>query len=891
MGRVKRQADESALWLDAADFENFGEWQLDTQFTHLMGSAYLLACKSPGVPVQDAGTRFTLAKAGCYRVWVRTKNWYYPASPGTFRIQVDELQPSPVLGALPSHDWHWQIAGDYDLAAGSHRLAVQDESGYFGRFAAIYFTTDLDHVPPRVTEDFEAFRARVKGMSLVPQDGGVFDLVVAGGGPGGVPAALAAARAGLRVLMLTNRPVLGGNAGADAGVNFNGAAARQPNAREGGIAEELMRTAAHFGCSMTEAMERLCQAESGLTVVYKQHVCAVEMAGQKITAVIARDVIKGSRYRYQGTCFVDATGDAWLTHLSGAKYRIGREARHQHEEAFAPETADLLTMSGCITNSVFLDTGAPVEWQAPDWVPRLPAGRAFGRNIERIGPSWWTEAPNDLDDIYDAELSRDELFRVMLAYFHYLKNLWEEKERAASYVFGRMPYFDAKRESRRMIGDYILTQSDCVEGRLFEDVIAHSGWPIDLHHPRGIYSGHEGPFFSNSHVPLVSIPYRCLYSVNIENLFASGRNLSVSHVALGTTRLQSTIAAVAQAVGTAAAMCVQRGMLPRALGQEHITDLQQRLLRDDAFLFDLENQDPTDLARTAEVCASSVAHDEVWWPNLGIPGELLPLDRSRATFLARGVEEEIPALYLLLTNHTAEPLPVTIHVRLQADPDGFTTEEDTAVATATVAPGEHWTCFPMSIKTSLRYLWVWLEETSGLSWRVQKFPPLDWTRSERQTSAVKFRNIRWESHCIALVEPDIRPANCSTQNVINGYSRIRDHERYAWVSASEEGLPQWLELDWRQKHTVSTIHLTFDSDMNNPALPIQVPALPETLVTAYTIEGFDGENWHTLAEVSGNYLRKRVHRFASQTLAKVRITIHGSGDGKTARLFEVRAYS
>lgn len=887
------------IWLDAADFIERGQWKLDSQFTHLCGSPYLLACHTPGVPVGDARCFIDILEKTTVRVWARTKNWYMPDAPGRFSMLLDGSE-SAELGTMPTHEWYWQIAGDYSVEAGRHEVILRDKTGYFGRCAALLVTDDMDFVPPRPVEEYKRLRAACKGVDLSEQDGGHYDVVVAGAGPGGVPAAIAAARHGARTLLTSGRPVIGGNASGEAGVGFNGASARQVNAREGGIGEEIVRTFMHKHETWQTVLEDLCAAEPLLTVICGWFVCGAQTEESTIRSIVAENIWDNSRLRVSADQFIDCTGDGWLGYHAGAKYRLGREAAWQYGEEFAPQAADTLTMSGCTMRGygltdvppMYVQTDHEVTYEAPAWVPKFPAGRGYGRNIEKVGFAWWLEAPNAYDDIYDAELARDELMRIQLGHYNYLKNLWEEKDRAKYHALMFMPYYDAKRESRRFVGDYMLTQNDCMAGADFPDTISHAGWPIDLHNPKGIYSGEEGPFFSNTQIPLVKIPYRCLYSKNIANLQFAGRCASVSHIALGTARVQNTIACMGQAVGTAAALCVKLAVHPRTLCRDHLDTLRQLLLRDDQYIPGLRSNDESDLARHASVTASSEKGGEPYWPHIGQELEGYELDRQRATFFARGISDEIGSVWTKLVNKNHCDATVRFHVRLQADPDGYTTAEDSAVIDVTVpADFAGWFELPINIQTKLRYLWLWTDKNPGVWWPVWAGSALDHTRSERTDEDNPFPNMRNQTHCVSLEKPVIETASCAADNVINGYSRVHDAAHYEWVSDPAQGLPQWIMLTLDTQRTISTVALTFDTDMTNPSnLHVPFEPYPHTLVRDYYVEVFDGASWREVAREQGNYLRHRVHTFEPMRAEKVRVTVTDSGDGKTARLFEIRIY-
>ena len=456
---------KTTLWIDAREFDDFGGWREDSQFVNLMGSAYLIAA-STGVPVPDATTRVEIPESGTYRLWVRDRNWIKDHAPGRFRVLVNGRPAPAVLGTAPTEGWVWEIAGDLELAAGPLSLSLHDLTGYFARCAALILTTDLNFTPPRPVRDVEETQAGLKGISLEPVLEGDFDVVVVGGGPGGVPAALAAARLGAHTVLVHDRPVLGGNSSVEAGVGFNGASARQPNAREGGIAEELRRIRDHDEADWTEALERLTDGQPNLTIAYCRRVVDAALAGDgRIAAAIAVDTRTGTYHRYDGRIFVDCSGDGELGYRAGATYRVGREARHEYGETMAPEQPDNVTMSGCLMGNGLafraVNTGTPAPYEKPAWA------RPCRRGVPSVATSgdfdsgdWWMETPGRFDDIYDAEAARDELIKLSFAYWDHVKNSWEGRAQAVTWKLVAIPIHNAKRESRRFIGDYVLKEQD-----------------------------------------------------------------------------------------------------------------------------------------------------------------------------------------------------------------------------------------------------------------------------------------------------------------------------------------------------------------------------------------------------------------------------------------------
>ena len=893
------------LWIDALEFENRGGWKYDSQFVHLMGSGYLIAADEPGVPVEDATMCVNIPNKDTYRIWVRSRNWLRPHAPGKFSLVVNGKDNGVVLGEQPSDAWVWEIAGDYALEEGKCQLSLHDLTGYFGRCAAIVITNDFDYVPSREIERMYKERARIKGLDCSVKFAGDYDVIVAGGGPGGLPAAVACARQGIKTLLIQNRPMLGGNASTEIGITFDGAEVAHPRARAGGIVEEIHRLRDReediIG-DWTRAMEQLAKDEENLTVLVNAHVTGVQMKDDTtISGVTVLDMNTLLKTSYTARQFIDCTGDGWVGYYAGAKYRFGREAAYQHKEDIAPEAADTMTMSGCIRSGnlpFFFESEDDIEYHAPEWVPKLPEDeKEFGRVIQIPRMYWWLEAPNTYDDMWDGEQTRDALFMVILGYYDHLKNHWSGRDSFKKTQFRFASVIDGRRESRRLIGDYILTQEDCTSGRVFEDAVSYSGWALDVHHPMGIYSGREGPLYCARAVPMPTIPYRCLYSVNIDNLLFAGRNISVTHIALGTTRVQNTIATLGQAAGCAAAMCVKLNETPRGIYQRHMKALQQLLIKNDPYIPGLKNEDPKDPCLRATVTASSYSTSEVFVPKHGAEGPLVPLDVARATISGFSPKYgDINGIYIKLHSSLPEAKKLQLHVKPIGDLDTIDSSEQVYTAEAEVpSMGENWVFFPVYIKIDPAlflegaYLQMWIEAVEGISWRsLVKL-------SNYRRVGVRDETGKWfwtKGSCLnfSLKKPQDVIANCTPENVINGHSRNISAENYEWVSDPARQLPQWLEVTFEKPEKINTVSLVFNTDMTNPGTywGDKYPSVA-TCVKDYYVEVFDGANWTRVAEVTENFMRKRTHSFSQLVAEKIRVTVTATCGDASARITEIRA--
>ena len=628
------------LWIEAENFASYGGWILDTQFAHKMGSGYLLA-PGVGTPVSNATTSVKISKSGKYRLWVRCKDWVPQHHPGRFTLAIGGKKVASQFGASGKDGWVWEDGGVVELKAGKCEIALVDLSGYYARCDAVVLARNLAWMPEADGEKLAEQRAKMDGLPEGIADGGAYDVVVVGGGAGGVPAAIAAARGGAKVAIVQDRPVYGGNISSELGVLLNGAS-YQLGYREGGIIEEATldkaKEAKGAELSFSRVFARMIAAEKNITESLNERVYAVEQdADGAITAVLSRNVLTGARKRIKGKLFVDATGDGWLGYFAGAKFMFGREGVKDYNETCAPDVPDLTTMSGCLLGGYGKPRWEKVDkdegYETPAWAKILPDG--FYRKAKDLNFKWWLEHPGDIDDCKDPEFARDTLLKIFFDYWGWMKNKCPNeavRKLAARHRLVSLPYMNGRREGMRLKGDHVYTEHDALNATLFEDRIGHTGWPLDTHNPLGVMDAKGGGFWiKHPKLPQpASIPYRILYSENIPNMFMAGRNVSCTHVALGTLRVAATCAVMGQTVGTAAAGCIRTGLTPREYGKKYIKELQRQLVKDDQYIIGMKDEDPANLAAKGTANATSSAKGSPAANVIDGLARTLPKEASRA---------------------------------------------------------------------------------------------------------------------------------------------------------------------------------------------------------------------------------------------------------------------
>lgn len=582
----------NSVFLEAENFQTKGGWVVDQQFMDLMGSSYLMA-HGMGVPVADAETTVEFPSTGEYNIFVRTFNWTSPwhngEGPGKFQLLVNGKKTGTVLGASGS-EWLWQNAGKVNISSKNATITLNDLTGFNGRVDAIYFTKN-NTPPPADMEALAEFRKKQPGIPKKPKKAGGFDLVVVGGGVAGTAAAISAARLGLQVALIQDRPVLGGNNSSEVRVHLGGRINVEPFPALGDVVKEIgpsrggnAQPAEYYE---DEKKMEMVLAEENISLFTSYRAFVVKTKGSRITEVHARHIETSEEFKFSAPLFADCTGDGTIGFLAGADYAMGREGRDEFGEPTAPEVADKMTM------------GSSVQWYSveenkPVNFPEFEYGVEFNeKNTEKVTMGEWTwETGMNFDQITDFERIRDYGLLVVYSNWSSLKNEIA-KEEYANRRLEWVAYIAGKRESRRLLGDLILKEQDITDYVVYPDASAPTTWTIDLHYPDPKNTEHfpDMEFKSiavHKKIHPYPIPYRCFYSRNVDNLFMAGRNISVTHVALGTVRVMRTTGMMGEVVGMAASVAAKHNTNPRGVYQNHLDELKA-LMEKGVGKYDAEN--------------------------------------------------------------------------------------------------------------------------------------------------------------------------------------------------------------------------------------------------------------------------------------------------------------
>ena len=574
LGAGKPAPATSGILVEAASFAEQGGWKLDTQHYQQMGGCYLLA-HGMGRPVANARTTVRIPKSGTWHVWVRTRDWC-PGdwqAPGRFKVHVNGAPLEPDFGA-EGQRWHWQTGGTLDIASpGPVEVELEDLTGFDGRLDAIYFSREASpNLPNDNLVELAAWKDRLGGRVGKEIEERAFDLVVVGGGIAGCAAALTAKSKGLKVALIQDRPIFGGNCSQEVRVHTLGIS---------GKCEELLKTIdtphypnGHADAKKAQAKREATMAASGVDLFAGHIAIGLEKDGNRIAGVEAREVATGTIRRFRAPVFIDATGDGWLGYWAGADHRYGREAHtefgeawEKHGDLWSPKTPDNRVLgTSVLWNSE--QTGERSDFPDVSWAMLVAKGHSAIK-----GEWYWEYSAQDLHQIKDAEHIRDHMLRAIYGSFANAKI----DPKNATVALKWVAYVAGKRESRRLMGDYIYTQADMLKRRRFPDAVVTESRFVDLHFQKAM-KGAKQDFLSWYIFRHTGgdyyIPFRCLYSRNIANLMMAGRCFSCSHVGLGGPRNMRTLGQMGVATGYAASLCKKHSTNPRGIYESHIEELR-----------------------------------------------------------------------------------------------------------------------------------------------------------------------------------------------------------------------------------------------------------------------------------------------------------------------------
>ncbi len=571
------QPDNStfSLFVEAESFNETGGWIIDPQFVEQMGSPYLLA-HGLGKSVENAATKLHFQRTGRYHVWARTMNWA-PGSwkaPGRFKIKIGTNELETELGTETG--WNWQYAGEVAINNQEITIELMDLTGFDGRCDALYFSTQK-LPPPNDAKELKLWRKQQLKENNRPNEIQEFDVVIVGGGIAGCAAAIAAAEQGLHVGLIHDRPVPGGNASGEIRVHTLGITWYYDRILK------LINTA-HYPNGSPEAKKEDTKRINNLQEYKNIHLFlnwraySANTTNDSITSVDARHTSKGNIMRFKSSYIIDCTGDGWIGYWAGAEYMYGREdsskyheSWEKHGELWSPAKADNRVMGASVLWRTE-DAGKPIDFPKVPW-----ALEVAGRHTAINGEWYWEYTNNTLHQIDDAEQIRDHLLKAIYGSFYNAKQNPENANLRLQWV----SFLVGKRESRRLVGDYIYTFDDVRDMKQFPDSVVKEKRAVDVHYQQIMVDSTKPDFYSEAlfyHIDHYYIPYRCLYSKNIKNLFMAGRCFSCSHIGLGGPRVMNTTGQMGAAVGYAVSLCKKNNTSPRDIYTNHLDELKELII-------------------------------------------------------------------------------------------------------------------------------------------------------------------------------------------------------------------------------------------------------------------------------------------------------------------------
>lgn len=738
------------------------------------------------------------------------------------------------------------------------------------------------------------------------------DMVITGGGLSGVCCAITSARQGIQVVLVQDRPVLGGNSSSEVRLWVLGATSHMGNnnrwAREGGVIDELLLENTYRNPEGnplifdTILLEKVAE-QKNITLLLNTCVYDLEKTdADSIKSIKAFCSQNSTGYELYASLFCDASGDGIIGFLSGAAFRMGAESKDEFEEKFAPsdEYGELLGHSMYFYSK---DVGRPVKFVAPSFalndITKIPRFKSF--NAQEFGCRlWWIEYGGRLDTVHETETIKWELWKVVYGVWNYIKNSgkFPEAETMTLEWVGTIP---GKRESRRFEGDYMIRQQDVVEQKSFSDAVAFGGWSIDLHPADGVFS--EKPGCNQWHSKgIYSIPYRCYYSRNIKNLFIAGRLISASHVAFGSTRVMATSAYGGQAIALAATLCKKYNVFPKQLSDRHIKELQQELIKTGQHIPGLQLKDEEDLVQKATISASStlllkeMPAAGIWKPLNQSAAQMLPLRPGTLPGLTVTVRAEIETNITVELRKSSKSFNHTPDVILESKSFPLIKGDNVIDLNFNSVFNEEcyaFICFMKNEAVKLQYsdkritgvLSVFNKINPAVSNYGKQEPKEDvgvdtfefWCPERRPEG---FNIAMKLTHALKAFSPD---------HLKNGLQRPVTSTN-AWVADFDDECPM-ITVSWNKPTKISRINLSFDADYDNPLETVLINQ-PET-VMPFCVERLEVLNCNNqvVTEIQNNYLSQRSISLAEPFVTQdLKLKLYRNNLQTPVSLFEVRCY-
>lgn len=721
------------------------------------------------------------------------------------------------------------------------------------------------------------------------------NFVVIGGGVAGVCAAITAARNGLKTVLVHNRPFLGGPSGAECCADSDGrfitGASEYVNrsARETGLLEEMKcetfyRSANGWKQHWSLILREWCEREENLTLLMNTEAVEVKTDNNRILAVKAITQGNEKQYWLSAPVFADCSGDSFLGFNAGAEFRIGREASSEFNETLAPEKADKKTMGSSIAFRA-VDTGSPVPFFAPDWIHKINSDDDLPYRLHNklSNGYWWLEYGGECDTIGDNEEIYKKLLSVLYGVWDHVKN--GDDHGAANYAINWISSIPAKRESRRLEGEVMLNQNDIVGHTEYPDAVAYGGWPIDIHPPEGVFGkGHPGSAPPFVFPGVYHIPFRALYSRNITNLMMAGRNISVSHVALGSTRVMATCGLCAQAVGTAAALCLKYSCDPADISTNHVEELQKMLHDSDVLLpykevpeesvFTQAEADSEESLEIRDITGELPLKAEDKERKIFDPCDVHPADRRRAQMfpLATG---QISHVDIAFNNHSNNAKNIKAEL-YEASRPGIFEGRKIAESTAVVSPGkEQYGRFEFNINTAEKACFIVLSAEDEVSACISRrhLPGL-----YCKPDSTYFTN----ENFVFKVFPEQRIFSPSNVLFTPAHPGLKSN---MWISDSTKDFPQKLKLSAPAPVSCSSVEIVFDTNLDKQ----QGYGAPAECVREYTLDLLTQDGKRILAaHEKNNRHRIKRHNFAEMKITGILLTIISTNGDASARVYNIR---